>query len=148
MNITFFEAAKILAEKFNGTKHVVQWGSEYRTSLVFEWLKPVRSSNGPVFRSPSEWQTVTRHLNTRQLVRYSDGDLNTHLSIIQMPVINRAWAARYCIVLYLNVSVIRMCGIRIPTVFDNWKHLNTHFYVRISNGLVFQWFVYVLCPMY
>ena len=47
----------------------LQWGSEYRTSLVFEWLKVVRSPNGPLFEC---------HLNTRlSFVRYSDHHLNT-----------------------------------------------------------------------
>ena len=27
-----------------------QWGSEYRTSLVFEWLKVVRLWNGRLFK--------------------------------------------------------------------------------------------------
>ena len=48
---------------------LVQWGSEYRTSLVFEWSKVVRSSNGPFF----EW-----HLNTRlNFVCYSNHHLKT-----------------------------------------------------------------------
>ena len=33
--------------------------------------------------------------------------------------------------------------------FENWKHLNSKlFEVLISNGLVFKWSVYVLCPIY
>ena len=33
---------------------ILQWGSEYRTSLVFEWFKAVRSLNGSLLRPPSE----------------------------------------------------------------------------------------------
>ena len=51
----------------------LQWGSEYRTSLVIKWSKVVRSANGPLFRC---------HLNTGQVkVCYSD------VSVIQMFVI-------------------------------------------------------------
>ena len=47
----------------------IQWGSEYRTSLVFEWSKYVPSLNGPLFEC---------HLNTGlNLVWYSDHHLNT-----------------------------------------------------------------------
>ena len=46
-------------------------GSEYRTSLVFDWSKVVQSPNGPLFEC---------HLNTGlNLVRYSDHHLNTEL---------------------------------------------------------------------
>ena len=50
---------------------VVQWGSQYRTSLVFKWSKVVQLPNGPLFES---------HLNTGlNLVCYSNGGLNTRL---------------------------------------------------------------------
>ena len=55
---------------FPATKGV-QWGSEYRTSLVFNWSKVVRSPNGLLFEC---------HLNTGlNFVRYSNGGLNTEL---------------------------------------------------------------------
>ena len=47
----------------------IQWGSEYRTSLVFEWSIVVWLLNGPLFEC---------HLNTGlNLVQYSDHHLNT-----------------------------------------------------------------------
>ena len=48
-----------------GTKELLQWGSEYRTSLVFKWSKRGRIPNGLVF----EWHLNTgqpNHLNTGQ----------------------------------------------------------------------------------
>ena len=48
---------------------LIQWGSEYRTSLVFEWSKVVRSPNCLFFEC---------HLNTGlNLVWYSDHHLYT-----------------------------------------------------------------------
>ena len=50
-------------------KNNIQWESEYRTSLVFEWLKVDQLLNGPLFKC---------HLNTKlNLVWYSDPHLNT-----------------------------------------------------------------------
>ena len=53
----------------------IKWGSEYRTSPVFEWLRPVRSSNGPLFRPPSKYK----------IARYSDA--------VWIP--NCYWASEY-----------------------------------------------------
>ena len=80
----------------------VQWGSEYRTCLVFEWSKVVRSPNGPLFKC---------HLNTGlNFVQYSEHHLNTghlntgHLNTGQVKVN------------YSDVSVIQVFVIQIPTV--------------------------------
>ena len=98
----------------------VQWGSEYRTSLVFKWSKVFRSPIGPVFKC---------HLNTGlNFVWYSDRNLNTR------PVFE--WWSEYQTtiwipnnhlntghlntgqvkVCYSDVSVIQMFVIQIPTV--------------------------------
>ena len=55
--------------------HQVQWGSEYRTSLVFKWSKVVRWSNGLTFKWWSEYRTILVHylnddLNIGQFVQY------------------------------------------------------------------------------
>ena len=59
----------------------VEWGSEYQTSLVFEWLKRGWKLNGPVFKCHSNTGQPD-HLNTGKmdailfcyvLVRYSNG---------------------------------------------------------------------------
>ena len=72
----------------------VQWGSEYQTSLVFEWLKVVRSPNGLLFEC---------HLNTGlNFVRYSDHHLNTGQVKVR----------------YSDVSVIQMFVIQIPAVVE------------------------------
>ena len=56
----------------------IQWGSEYRTSLVFEWSKVVQLPNGPaVF----ECHLNNEHLNTQIKVCYSD------YSFIQIPTL-------------------------------------------------------------
>ena len=48
--------------------YCIQWGSEYRTSLVFEWSKVVRLPNCPLFKCD-----LNIELN---LVWYSDHHLN------------------------------------------------------------------------
>ena len=75
----------------------IQWGSEYRTSLVFKWSKVVRLPNGLLSEC---------HLNTGlNLVWYSDHHFNTgHLNNEQVKV---------C---YSDVSVIQIFVIQIPTV--------------------------------
>ena len=37
----------IISQKKDLDEDQVQWGSEYRTNLVFKWSKVVRSPNGP-----------------------------------------------------------------------------------------------------
>ena len=70
----------------------VQWGSEYRTSLVFKSSKVVQSLNGPLFEC---------NLNTGlNLVWYSDHHLNTGQVKVH----------------YSDVSVIQIFVIQIPTV--------------------------------
>ena len=61
--------------------HIVQWGSKYRTSLVFNWLKRGWTPNDLVFEGHFNARQPD-HLNTRQidailfsyvLVCYSNG---------------------------------------------------------------------------
>ena len=87
-NICKLKTTELICFIFWST-NVIQWGSEYRTSLVFKWLMVVRSPNGQLFEC---------HLNTGQnLFRYSDHHLNTrHLNIGQVKV---------C---YSDVSVIQV----------------------------------------
>ena len=87
-NICKLKTTELICFIFWST-NVIQWGSEYRASLVFKWLMVVRSPNGQLFEC---------HLNTQQnLFRYSDHHLNTrHLNIGQVKV---------C---YSDVSVIQV----------------------------------------
>ena len=48
----------------------VQWGSEYRTSLVLEWSKRGWMPNGPVFEC---------HLNTGQPNHFKTGQMDAFL---------------------------------------------------------------------
>ena len=56
----------------------IQWGSENRTCLVFEWLTLVQISHGPVFKCfknklAAKWPRLVNHLETGQNVRFSNG---------------------------------------------------------------------------
>ena len=65
------EQTAVVVLNVKKSRMLIQWGSEYRTSLVFEWLKVVLSSNGLLYEC---------HLNTElNLVQYSDHHLNTGL---------------------------------------------------------------------
>ena len=84
----------------------IQWGSEYRPSLVCEWSKRGWMPNGLVFKC---------HLNTRQIdtilfyyvmVRYSNGG-TTSYDITDRPAI---WNPNF------KKFSIQMVGYQIPTV--------------------------------
>ena len=73
----------------------IQWGSEYRTRLVFKWSKVVRSLNGPLFEC---------HLYTGlNFVQYSNCCLKTKLPFEYRT--SEYWQVK---VRYSDVSVIQM----------------------------------------
>ena len=101
-------------------------GSEYRTSLVFEWSKVVQSPNDLVFKC---------HLNTEpNLVWYSDHHLNTgHQNTGQVKV---GYSDPHC-----NKSCIRNFGvfhpIKLPlATFSRFLHR-----ISVSQSAFYLWSV-------
>ena len=61
-----------------------QWGSDYQTSLVFEWLKRGWMPNGPVFEC---------NLNTIQPSHLNNGQMDTILFPYELVLYSYGWSS-------------------------------------------------------
>ena len=92
----------------------IQWGSEYQTSSVFEWLKKGLLTNGPEFKC---------HLNTGRL---------DHLNTRQMNAI----LFSYALVWYLNIKSSTQDKKHGLTIWNmNFKKLNIQMFAVFKSQL-------------
>ena len=90
-----------------GKNWTIQWGSEYRTSLVFKWSKVVWSPNGPIFEC---------HLNTRlNFVQYLEHHLNT--GPLNTELLFEYWTSEYWT---SKCSLFRCLLFRSPLYSTTW----------------------------
>ena len=122
----------LLAPFYPVETNTIQWGSEYRASLVFKWLKVVRSLNGLLCEC---------HLNTRlNLVRYSNAGLNTEIPFeYRTSEYQTSESLLFRCFRYSDVSVIQ-----IPTVFKNCSFSLCSIFVKDCRLLPYIDFIFAL----
>ena len=118
-----------------GISDKAHWGSGYQTHRVFKWLKVVWLLNDPLTK---------RHLSSGKffcpLFRQSPLKFwsTIQITIQTVDVLN----SRHLFVHYLNVSVIRMSSIRIPTVSEFLFLTRAEIHqVRLSNFSTCRFFI-------